>query len=27
MDYAQAAGAVGYIAKTVGNLLDEMIDI
>lgn len=25
-DYAQAAGAVGYIAKTVGNLLDEMID-
>lgn len=27
MDYAAAAGAVGYIAKSVGNLLDEMIDI
>ncbi len=27
MDYAAAAGAVGYIAKTVGNLLDEMIQI
>ena len=27
MDYAAAAGAVGYIAKAVGNLLDEMIDI
>lgn len=27
MDYAAAAGAVGYIAKAVGNLLDEMVDI
>lgn len=26
-DYAAAAGAVTYIAKTVGNLLDEMVDI
>ena len=27
MDYAAAAGAVLYIAKSTGNLLDEMIDI
>ena len=27
MDYAAAAGAVAYIAQTVGNLLDETIDI
>ena len=27
MDYAAAAGAVAYIAKATGNLLDEMIDI
>lgn len=27
MDFAAAAGAVGFIAQTVGSLLDEMIDI
>lgn len=26
-DFAAAAGAVGYIAKAVGNLLDEMIEL
>ena len=27
MDYSSSAGAVAYIAKTTGNILDEMIDI
>lgn len=27
MDYAQAAGAVAYVSRSIGKLLDEMVDI